>query len=745
MGVTVSAFQPRRRADDPERPPPVRRVRLRQRLDRIDLVAVRTVLVTAIAVGLTLLAGNVFDRFVPALLLPVAAAVAAVTVAARVRWLGAIGRVALVVLAVGGTTVAVAAIAGGSFSDVIPRLADGPRRLLTTEWPSPRDPTVLATIAVLLGAATATAAALARRRDLHLTPLAPLAVGLVVLTALSAPQRPPWWLIGGLVAATAAFALARPGEPAARRLASLRGEHSLPIAALAVAAAAAATGIAVGWRDRADPRQVTDPASAAALLHPLEATVALRNADPAFALFTVVDESPLIGQRMPVRWRAAALDTYDGQRWAPRAAVRPIGDQLGRPDDVPDLLSPVRFRIEVHRPGIDFVPLPGRPLEVTSEPELGIETDVDRVVVKLAEEAPVGAVLHVVATPAPAIGEVIPAVIVAREPDELVRGLADTARQMAGEGGPIERLARLESEMRGWQLDRQAPGGGHQLRLIENFVLDTHRGTDEQFTTAFVLLARSLGYDARVATGFRVDADRASSPLTVRSDDAAAWPEVHVTGIGWVAFDPVPERETSTEAPPTPPDDSQSPAPAPPPVDDPAEPERSDGTTVDDQGSGRPGWGAIATWFTRVTFAISLVAVPLAAAIGAILAVKYARRHRRSRLTDPAEAVRGSWANVTDALVDAGLTIDAAWTDDRIAAMGAPLVGNAPPALARLAAMATAATFGPAPLGGAVHDAASVERMVTEAISGALTPVERLRWRLSLRSLRKASRSPVDV
>ena len=54
---------------------------------------------------------------------------------------------------------------------------------------------------------------------------------------------------------------------------------------------------------------------------------------------------------------------------------------------------------------------------------------------------------------------------------------------------------------------RSASGSGQQLALIQRFVETTNRGTEEQFVTAFVLLARSLGVDARVATGFVVPPD----------------------------------------------------------------------------------------------------------------------------------------------------------------------------------------------------------------------------------------------
>ncbi|NTU51383.1 MAG: transglutaminase domain-containing protein, partial [Candidatus Aminicenantes bacterium] len=41
-------------------------------------------------------------------------------------------------------------------------------------------------------------------------------------------------------------------------------------------------------------------------------------------------------------------------------------------------------------------------------------------------------------------------------------------------------------------------GGGLERALIDRFLRDTQRGTSEQFATSFVLLARSLGIEARL-------------------------------------------------------------------------------------------------------------------------------------------------------------------------------------------------------------------------------------------------------
>ena len=166
---------------------------------------------------------------------------------------------------------------------------------------------------------------------------------------------------------------------------------------------------------------------------------------------------------------------------------------------------------------------------------------------------------------------------------------------------------------------RTRPGGGQQLALIERFIVDTHRGTHEQFVTAFVLLARSLGFDARVATGFVVPPAASKSPLRLTSEMASVWPEVQFDDVGWVAFDPVPTQQSNDDDAPQPPPEAQTPAAAQPPIAPPTD----DVDTVDDQvvdvttNAGR--WTGIRRWLVRGASVASISLLPFLLAIGAIV------------------------------------------------------------------------------------------------------------------------------
>ena len=78
--------------------------------------------------------------------------------------------------------------------------------------------------------------------------------------------------------------------------------------------------------------------------------------------------------------------------------------------------------------------------------------------------------------------------------------------------------------------------------------LEDRRGFCQQFSSAFALLARTLGLPSRVAVGFTpgdptVDAD-GDVEFVVRGRHAHAWPEVHFAGIGWVPLNPRPSVAT---------------------------------------------------------------------------------------------------------------------------------------------------------------------------------------------------------
>lgn len=702
----------------------------------VRLAQLRIAVLTIGFVVVGLAAGDIFDQrdwtIAVAPLFPMATAVVLVTRSAPWR---AAGAVAAVLLAV----VVTVTVAGGAPEDVVGAFTSGTQGLLSTDWPSPTRPELLGTVTAALTAACAIGLELAGRRRFHLVALFPLLAAYLGVVALSAPLGVQWrWLVG-LAAVAIAMALLRNDGTLGDRLLLLRGERRLLPLLLAATAMVVVVVAPVSLGARADPRR-NDPAQQSApLLDPIEATLALRNLDPPVDLHVVTAND---GGDLPTRWRTAALESYDGRRWSPSLTLRPIGSTLG-PATGFTVAADVIFLDD----NLTLVPLPGTPISV----DASIETDADRTVVRLTERPTPGDVIGVVANAPAAPSDAVAVGVNPRVVDDATSGLTELAEGLAGDGDPLEQLGRLEATMRNdFVRDSNVQGGGLERALIERFLRDTQRGTSEQFVSSFVLLARSLGVEARVASGFIAGEGNSTvtggEPLVLVSTDATVWPEIQLADGSWIAYDPVPDEETTDGPPPPPEPQVQSPAAPQPPIAPPPESDSENAATDDDAASSADTRLSTALiWVLRGSVALSVVVVPAAIVSLLIVGAKYRRRRRRLAAGEPTERIRGAWASATDILVDAGLQIGASSTDAEIADHGEPFAPGASPALRRLATMSSSATFGtPRHPDLLAQDAVSCLGSIEDGIGVVRTRWQRMRWRLSLRSLRSATRSPVS-
>lgn len=701
------------------------------------MAVMRCALVGLAGCCLALLASHVVNDRAPELVLvPVLVAVAGMSTMRFGAWVNGGAIAAGVVVGTVGAVV----VGGGSVTDVVPGAFDGPRRLLSTEWPSPLDPPILATLGLLVGIATGSSLVLALRDRWRLLPLLPVAVAATVLIGLSATSPPSGWLLIGLGVIAIVFTLAAQPRSETRGVRGLVVDRTVLASATLFAVAIGLTAGAVAWADRADPRSTDEPDVAETLLDPVEATVAMREIEPPIDLMTIADRSTIDRAAMPSRWRLAAFDVYDGQRWVPSIDLHPIGGVLGSNPDDPSILV---YDVVYHGDRIDLVPFPGKPVAVDRD----VQTDIGRVAVRLDESPDVGTVVEARSVPEPTLAGAEGRGVASRQVDEIALTFSDQARRLAGDGLPLERLGRLADTLRNeWDLDSEAPGAGLQQALISRFLIDTQRGTREQFVTAYVLLARSIGFDARIAAGFAVPPDELGSTFDLGTEHAAIWPEVRLDDGTWIALDPVPDREVTDDEVPQEPRETQTPAAAQPPVRPPTEEPTDDDEVAVDETTEAGGWGTVAGWVARVGAVTGLVIAPFLVAIGLIVGLKWRRRRARLAATEPAARVRGAWANATDSLVDAGLTIPRSWTDDHIATAAAGVVTGVPHETRRLAAMSSAVTFGSRGRDESARlaaDASATAASIDGAIRATRSRWERIKWRLSLRSLRRSTRSPV--
>jgi transglutaminase-like putative cysteine protease len=77
--------------------------------------------------------------------------------------------------------------------------------------------------------------------------------------------------------------------------------------------------------------------------------------------------------------------------------------------------------------------------------------------------------------------------------------------------------------------------------VVDTFLFEDREGICEQFATALVVMARSLGIPARLAAGYGSgDYNPITGYYEVRLSHAHAWAEVYFPGHGWTPFDPTP-------------------------------------------------------------------------------------------------------------------------------------------------------------------------------------------------------------
>ncbi len=82
---------------------------------------------------------------------------------------------------------------------------------------------------------------------------------------------------------------------------------------------------------------------------------------------------------------------------------------------------------------------------------------------------------------------------------------------------------------------------------IDWFLFESREGTSGSFSSAFVIMARTIGIPARVVSGWAVDA--VCGRQTIYSDQAHQWAEVALEGPGWIPFDATPGGAPSRASP----------------------------------------------------------------------------------------------------------------------------------------------------------------------------------------------------
>jgi transglutaminase-like putative cysteine protease len=606
---------------------------------------------------------------------------------------------------------AFSAVLAGTMLGLAPgaALVDGPRRLLTGALPLDPAGPELAAVALLVGFAAALAAELSlTRRRLPVAVLPGLAAQAVLLWVAAAGPAPPLAAAGitvagcGLLLAGQAprprstVAVARPRMAGARIETGRRAVVPLVLTTTAaVAAVTVATLLispALPGRDlRAEPANARDlvhePVQVGRATSPLARFPALQTgADRVLFLVRTTGRPD-----QPLRLRWATLDRFDGTKWTTRASFQRAGRNL--PPGPTDTARGDRVRADVQvSDGSDVLWLPtiGRPVQV-SVSGLGVDPRSGDLVVPIDATVPdrytvTGVVPRFDAIALrSAVGETPSGGPAYDVPPALTRA-AQSA--VAGATTSFGRLAALETffaRSGGFSLASgvDAPAG-HGIFQISQLLKDKS-GTAEQYSSAFAVLARVLGFDSRVVMGFRATTGTSGSlrgTAVVRTRSVDAWPEIRLRDLGWVRFAPTPTRTADAQEPTGQGGDpdvekaveqeqlARSGGPLPPPT-----------TPKQDAANGTPWW----------VFVVSSVAGVLVLALFALLLVpvaKIVRRVRRRGRDEPGGRLLGAWQEVLDRLTDHGLPASADLSRPEVArasAVHSPALASSVPPLADLA------------------------------------------------------------
>ncbi|MEP7203182.1 MAG: transglutaminaseTgpA domain-containing protein [Ilumatobacteraceae bacterium] len=683
----------------------------------------RTFAVLVFSVGLALSAARVVGtRFEPIFLIPAAAAVFVGWLLSRVN---VVARVAAYIVAFAGSCLAVAYVSDGTARSVTDGLIDGPRQVITTSWPSPRFPTILVALAALIFVSAAFSIDLAMRMRWRAMAIAPMIVGMIAMIAVGAPDGPQWQ--GVLCAAVAAFVLLWIGLD--DRVASIRSGSLVAVCA-GLAALLATVGVGVAVAERANPRHGEPANRQISLIDPLADVTAQQNASPPRALYVV--ESPALGQ-MPL-WRVASLDIYNGESWSTSGRLLPVGNRLGEPTPG---APQVTVRVSALRPDTVLWVSPGRLLRSTTPVEAGSERRVVRII---GDQRPVETVFTV--EPQADFDPATAGEVATVQPTDIESTFASLADSIVGDGTVAQKVAELAAKLHDdYQLNPDISGGVQQNR-IDDFLRSTKIGNEEQFVTGFVLLARSLGVDARIGTGYVLPTG-ASTPFTITTKYATAWAEVRVAS-GWVSVDVVPETTTTANQP-----DAAAGEPETPPAAQPLDPPQ-----VEQADPNKPveapvpaatdaGWSGLRTWLLRGGLFAGLLLWPLVV-FATIVSWKKLRRRTGLKAADPARRVTTAWTLATDALVDAGATLQTSHTNAELVEAGVKTQPGAGPPLGRLQRHADAVTFTTAACDPQrAADAVDQLKSVESSIRNSSSRWWRWKWWLSTRSLRRRTQSPL--
>lgn len=136
----------------------------------------------------------------------------------------------------------------------------------------------------------------------------------------------------------------------------------------------------------------------------------------------------------------------------------------------------------------------------------------------------------------------VPAVILSRYtqlPENLPQRVRDLAQEVTGDlDNPYDQARALERFLRQYPYSLEVDPAPVGVDPVDFFLFDLQSGYCDYYSSAMVVMARSLGLPARVAVGFLSQPPDEFNIQTIRQSNGHSWAEVYFPGYGWVEFEP---------------------------------------------------------------------------------------------------------------------------------------------------------------------------------------------------------------
>jgi transglutaminase-like putative cysteine protease len=457
----------------------------------------------------------------------------------------------------------------------------------------------------------------------------------------------------------------------------------------------------------------------------------------------------------PDYWRITALDKFDGKIWSSVGTYKPAGGSLPSAARSRAPTNTVTQKYAISGLSSIWLPAAFRPThldgikKVRYDPESSsLLTDAEtsngltyRVESALPQLTP------------PELGSappVLPRTIIDRYlalpdgfPSSVVR-LANQVTQSATT--PYAKAKALQDYLRtNYTYDLRVPAG-HGDDALQRFLFVTKRGYCEQFAGAYAAMARAINLPSRVAVGFTPGQQLADGAYRVLNRHAHAWPEVYLSGYGWVAFEPTPGRgapddQSYTGVAPMPPEGFTPPvapaSPVTPTTQGAAAGAAPNQRTTTTNPQNAPKSHGIPVWLKALLVLGVIVAVS-GGTLGALIARRrQAFNRRRAAATTPDARALVAWEEAEEALALAGYPRTRAETPAEYARRVPGPAAVSPGPMTNLAEATAAAAYSAGGVGAedaaAAHEAAE---QVRRQLAAQVTRVERVRWALGIKTVK---------